>query len=101
MSAELIAAVLFIIIFGIGVTVGFISVIALSSVRADKRPEQRGPRRPREIRETREPGELADPGDDEVTGASGTPGHWDGTITDDGPRWPRPRDDRDSDLFGG
>lgn len=95
MSAEVVVAVVFVIIFVIGVTVGFISVIALSSVRADKRTELRKPRGPRG------PVELEDPGEDEVTGVSGTPGHWDGATSEDGPRWPVPRDDRDSDLFGG
>jgi hypothetical protein len=78
-SAAAVVAVVFVIIFIIGVTVGYIVVIALSALRADRKAVQGGPK------------VLDEPDDDETdrnSGGSGIPGHWDSVTSDDRPRWP-------------
>jgi hypothetical protein len=94
MSAAAVVAIVFVIIFIIGITVGYIVVIALSALRADRKAVQG---EPGSTRRPRFPGILNDPAvreesDDEDTdrnpGASGIPGHWDSVTSDDRPRWP-------------
>lgn len=82
MSPGTVVALIFLVIFIIGVAVGVISVIALSALRSDRR---------RAVRSG--PEELPDFDEDDITGPSGVPGHWDDVISGDRPRWPR----RDSD----
>lgn len=97
MSADAVVAIIFVVIFIIGVTVGYIVVIALSAVRADRKAVQGPPGEPGSTRRPRFPGILNDPAvldepDDENpernSGASGIPGHWDSVTSDDRPRWP-------------
>jgi hypothetical protein len=79
MSAVAVVAIVFVIIFIIGVTVGYIVVIALSALRADRKAVQGGP------------AVLDEPEDEDTdrnSGASGIPGHWDSVTSEDRPRWP-------------
>ncbi len=85
MSPGTVVALIFLVIFIIGVAVGVISVIALSALREDRRRAV--------LRDVRGQAELPGSDDDDITGPSGVPGHWDDVISGDRPRWPR----RDND----
>jgi len=71
MSPGAVVAIVFVVIFIIGVGVGVIAVIALSALRAERNTSSKA----------RDPAELS-------RGATGVPGHWDGMNSDDRPRWP-------------
>jgi hypothetical protein len=71
MSGGAVVAIVVVLFFAIGVTVGVIAMIALSTVR-----RERG---------------LGEPGDETAgiaTGASGIPGHWEGGLADEPASWP-------------
>jgi hypothetical protein len=88
MSPGAVVALIFLVIFIIGVAAGAIAVVALSALRADRRRAA--------LRDMRSPDELSDQDDDDITGPSGVPGHWDDATSGDRPRWPR----RDGDHGG-
>jgi hypothetical protein len=72
MSPGAVVAIIFVVIFIIGIGVGVIAVIALSALRAERNDELT----------TGDPAELS-------RGATGVPGHWDGMNSDDDrSRWP-------------
>jgi hypothetical protein len=71
MSPGAVVAIVFVVIFIIGVGVGVIAVIALSALRAERNTNSTA----------RDPAELS-------RGATGVPGHWDGMISDDRSPWP-------------
>lgn len=89
MSPGTVVALIFLVIFIIGVAVGVIAVIALSALRTDRRQAA--------LRDLRDPGELPDLDEDDITGPSGVPGHWDDVTSGDRPHWPR----RDNDAGSG
>jgi hypothetical protein len=95
MSPGTVVALIFLVIFIIGVAVGVVAVIALSALRADRRYPLSG-QRLTALRDMREPDELSDLDEDDITGPSGVPGHWDDVSSADRPRWPR-RDDSGRD----
>jgi hypothetical protein len=97
MSAAAVVAIVFVVIFIIGITVGYIVVIALSAIRADRKAVREATGESRVAGRPKFPGILNDPAaldepDDEETGrnsgVSGIPGHWDSVPSDDRPRWP-------------
>jgi len=71
MSPGAVVAIVFVVIFIIGVGVGVIAVIALSALRAERNDELT----------SSDPADLG-------RGATGVPGHWDGMISDDRSPWP-------------
>jgi len=98
MSPGVVVAVIVGVFFVIGVTVGIIAVIALSTVRRDRAGLAAQEHREALIRLSG-PGQPAGPPeepDDYDTGASGVPGHWDGVVPDgsaaDRPHWPGDED---------
>ncbi len=79
MSGGAVVAIVVMLFFVIGITVGFITVVALSALRR----EQRGQRRL--ISPRYGPDVLDEPGndiDDQDPGVSGVPGHWDVSAKD-------------------
>ncbi|HEX6525038.1 MAG TPA: hypothetical protein VF070_34295 [Streptosporangiaceae bacterium] len=88
MSPGTVVALIFLVIFIIGVAVGVIAVIALSALRADRRRAM--------LMDMSGPEEPSDFDEDDITGPSGVPGHWDDVVSGDRPRWPR----RDNDHGG-
>jgi hypothetical protein len=83
MNAEAVVAIVFVVMFFVGIVVGIIVVIALSAVRRDQR-DQRDT-----LAELARQDKFADIDDTECNcGASGIPGRWEGVIPDGGPHWP-------------
>lgn len=96
MSAGAIVAIVFVVIFVIGVIVGIVVVVALSAVRREQRLQGRPAREWHNPARINDPSALDEP-EDEITGATGVPGHWDGVRGGERPRWPG---DTDNEYSG-